>query len=169
MKTAKKLVLAAVVLPLTLGTASAFAFGGKDHKGHRGECGKGMDRGIMRQLDLTDAQKDQLKEMREANKAEMKAKFADGHEARMAERQAHHDKVQALLLADNFDEAAANDLAKEMVEKQTERRVKMMEKKHQMLSVLTPEQKTKFVELQKERQQKCGEKMQKRMEKHHKS
>ncbi len=83
MKTAKKLVLAAVVLPLTLGTASAFAFGGKDHKGHRGECGKGMDRGIMRQLDLTDAQKDQLKEMREANKAAMKAKFADGHEAHM--------------------------------------------------------------------------------------
>ncbi|EKO3786516.1 CpxP family protein [Vibrio harveyi] len=169
MKTAKKLVLAAVVLPLTLGTASAFAFGGKDHKGHRGECGMGMDCGIMRQLDLTDAQKDQLKEMREANKAEMKAKFADGKEARMAERQAHHEKVQALLLADNFDAAAANDLAKEMVEKQTERRVKMLEKKHQMLSVLTPEQKTKFVELQKERQQKCGEKMQKRMEKHHNS
>ncbi|MGD1467912.1 CpxP family protein [Vibrio harveyi] len=169
MKTAKKLVLAAVVLPLTLGTASAFAFGGKDHKGHRGECGMGMDRSIMRQLDLTDAQKDQLKEMREANKAEMKAKFADGKEARMAERQAHHEKLQALLLADNFDAAAANDLAKEMVEKQTERRVKMMEKKHQMLSVLTPEQKTKFVELQKERQQKCGEKMQKRMEKHHNS
>ncbi|HGY9591780.1 TPA: CpxP family protein [Vibrio harveyi] len=169
MKTAKKLVLAAVVLPLTLGTASAFAFGGKDHKGHRGECGMGMDRSIMRQLDLTDAQKDQLKEMREANKAEMKAKFADGKEARMAERQVHHEKVQALLLADNFDAAAANDLAKEMVEKQTERRVKMLEKKHQMLSVLTPEQKTKFVELQKERQQKCGEKMQKRMEKHHNS
>ncbi len=141
MKTAKKLVLAAVVLPLTLGTASAFAFGGKDHKGGHGDCGKGMDRGIMRQLDLTDAQKDQLKEMRQANKAAMKAKFADGKEARMAERQAHHEKVQALLLADNFDEAAANDLAKEMVEKQTERRVAMLEKKHQMLSVLTPEQK----------------------------
>ena len=171
MKMTKKLVLAAAALPLVFGTASAYAYGGGDkgdHKGMHGKCG-GFDKKIMRQLDLTDAQKDQLKEMREANKAEMKAKFADGHEARMAERQAHHDKVQALLLADNFDEAAANDLAKEMVEKQTERRVKMMEKKHQMLSVLTPEQKTKFVELQKERQQKCGEKMQKRMEKHHNS
>ena len=40
MKTAKKLVLAAVVLPLTLGTASAFAFGGKDHKGGHGDCGR---------------------------------------------------------------------------------------------------------------------------------
>ncbi|MCA2470508.1 CpxP family protein, partial [Vibrio alginolyticus] len=56
MKSAKKLVLAAVVLPLTLGTASAFAFGGKDHhKGPRDECGMGMDRGIMRDLNLTDA------------------------------------------------------------------------------------------------------------------
>ncbi|MCV5275778.1 CpxP family protein, partial [Escherichia coli] len=88
---AKKLVLAAVVLPLTLGAASAFAYGGKNHhKGPRDECGMGMDRGVMRQLDLTDAQKDQLKEMREANKAEMKSKLADGKEARMAERQAHH-------------------------------------------------------------------------------
>ncbi len=78
MKPAKKLILAAVVLPLTLGTASAFAFGGKDHhKGPRDECGPGMDRGIMRQLDLTDAQKEQLNELREANRAEMKAKLAD--------------------------------------------------------------------------------------------
>ncbi|NMU67201.1 CpxP family protein, partial [Vibrio parahaemolyticus] len=87
MKSAKKRVVGAVVLLLTLGAASAFAYGGKNHhKGPRDECGMGMDRGVMRQLDLTDAQKDQLKEMREANKAEMKAKFADGKEARMAER-----------------------------------------------------------------------------------
>ncbi|MGR5069859.1 MULTISPECIES: CpxP family protein [Vibrio] len=170
MKSAKKVVLAAIILPLTLGAASAFAFGGKDHhKGPRGECSQGMERGVMRQLNLTDAQKDKLKEMRKANKADMKANYAEHHQARKAERQAHHAKMQALLLADNFDEAAANDLAKVMVDKQTERRVKMMEKKHQMLSVLTPEQKVKFVELQKERQQECGEKMQKRMQKHHNS
>ncbi len=170
MKSAKKLVLAAVVLPLTLGSAGAFAFGGKGpNKGPRDECGPGMDRGIMRQLDLTDTQKDQLETLRNERRDEMRNKKADNRDARQAERQAYHAKVQALVLADNFDEAAANDLAKEMVEKQTERRVAMLEKKHQMLSVLTPEQKTKFVELQKERQQKCGEKMQKRMEKHHNS
>ncbi|MGY3685742.1 CpxP family protein [Vibrio coralliilyticus] len=161
MKTAKKLVLAAVVLPLTLGTASAFAYGGKDHKkGPHGEFG--FDRGIMRQLDLTDAQKDQLKEMRQANKTELKAKFKDNFESHHAEMQANKEKVQALLLADTFDEAAANELAKQMVEKQTERRVKMLEKQHQMLSILTPEQKTKYVELQKERSEKRLEKMQER-------
>lgn len=165
MKLAKKMVLAAVILPLTLGTASAFAYGGKGHhKGQDGECGMGMDRGMMRQLDLTDAQKDQLDAMRDGNRAQMKEKRQGNFEANQAERQAHHAKVQALLLAENFDQAAANELAKQMAEKQAQRRVKMMEKQHQMLSILTPEQKAKFVELQNERMQECGEKMQKRME-----
>jgi protein CpxP len=162
MKLAKKLVLAAVVVPLTLGTASAFAFGGKDHKkGGHGECG-GFDRGIIRQLDLTDAQKEQLQEMREAGKKEMKANFKGNFETRHAEMQAHKAKVQELVLADNFDQAQANELAKAMVEKQTERKVKMLEKQHQMLSILTPEQKEKFVELSQQRADKCAEKMQKR-------
>ncbi|MDC5849211.1 CpxP family protein [Vibrio europaeus] len=166
MKMTKKLVVAAVVLPLTLGTASAFAFGGKDgKKGGHGECGGGFDRGIMRQLDLTDAQKDQMKEMREASKQEMKTAFKENFEARHTEMQAQKEQVQALVLADNFDQAAANELAKTMVEKQTERKVKILEKQHQMLSILTPEQKTKFVELQKERSAKCQEKMQQRLNK----
>ncbi|EGU30050.1 periplasmic repressor CpxP [Vibrio ichthyoenteri ATCC 700023] len=157
MKTVKKFVLAAAIIPLAFASASAMAFGGKgDHKG--GQCQGGMDRGMMKKLELTDAQKTQLKEMREANKTEMKAKFAETSDARKAERQAQHEKVQQLVLADNFDQAAANELAKNMVEKQTERKVKMLEKQHQMLSVLTPEQKAKFVELSKERMEKCGEK-----------
>lgn len=166
MKLAKKVVLAAAVLPLALGTASAYAFGGKDHNnggnGRHGECGGGFDRGIMRQLDLTDAQKTQLQEMREAGKKEMKAAFKDNFEARHAEKQAQHAKVQQLVLADNFDQVAANELAKSMVEQQTERKVKMLEKQHKMLSILTPEQKAKFVELQQERSTECAEKMQKR-------
>lgn len=166
MKSTKKLLLAAVVLPLTLGTASVFAYGGKDHhKGPRDECGPGMERGIMRQLDLTDAQRDQLQSLRDTNRAERKGKNSAYRETRRAERQAFHAKMQSLLLADNFDEAQATALAKEMVEKQTEHRVRMLEKRHQMLSVLTPEQKAEFVKLQNERRQECGEKMQKRMEK----
>ncbi|MFH4500233.1 CpxP family protein [Vibrio diabolicus] len=167
MKSAKKLVLAAVVLPLTLGAASAFAYGGKNHhQGPRDECGMGMDRGIMRDLNLTDAQKDQLKSFREANRAQMKGKYSENREARMAERQAHHAKMQSLLLADSFDEAQATALAKEMVERQTEHRVQMLERKHQMLSVLTPEQKAEFMKLQNERMQECGDRMHKRMEKY---
>ena len=53
-----------------------------------------------------------------------------------------------------------------MVERQTEHRVQMLERKHQMLSVLTPEQKAEFVKLQNERMQECGDRMHKRMEKY---
>lgn len=153
MKTVKKLVLAAAVVPLAFASASAFAFGGKgEHRG--GHCQGGMDRGVMKQLDLTDEQKTQFKDMREANHQEMKANYDE----RQAVRRAHHEKVQQLVLAENFDQAAANDLAKQMVDKQSERKVKMLEKQHKMLNILTPEQKTKFVELSQERMDKCAEK-----------
>ena len=163
MKMTKKLVLAAVVLPLTLGTASAFAFGGKDHKkGGHGECGGGFDRGMMSQLDLTDAQQDQFKQMRSEGKQAMKAEFKQNFQQRHAQKQAHQAQVHQLLLADNFDQAAANELAKQMVEQQTERKVKRLEKQYQMMSILTPEQKNKLVELQQQRSEQCSEKMQQR-------
>ncbi len=164
MKPAKKLMLAAVVLPLTFGAASALAYGGKGpEQGPRDECGPGMDRGIMRQLNLTDTQKEQLRTLRNENRDEMRSKIDADRDARQAERQAYHAKMQSLVLADTFDEAQATALAKEMVEKQTERRVKMLEKRHQMLNILTPEQKTEFVKLQNERMQECSERMQKHM------
>lgn len=164
MKTAKKLILAAVVLPLTLATTSAFAYGGKHHKGgSRHECGMNMDRSIMNQLDLTDEQRTKLKEMRDERRADMKQKFKGGAEGKHAEMQAHRAKMQELMLADNFDEAAATALAKQMVEKHTEYKVQMMARQHKMLSVLTPEQKAKFTELQNERMNECADKMQKRM------
>ncbi len=166
MKRVNKLMLAAVVLPLTLGSAGALAYGGKGpNKGPRDECGPGMDRGIMRQLDLTDAQKEQLTALRNAKRDEMRNKNSADRAARQAERQAYQAKVQELVLADNFDEAQATELAKEMVEKQTERRVEMLQKRHQMLNILTPEQKTEFAKLQGERMQECRVRMQRRMSK----
>ncbi|MCL9776399.1 CpxP family protein [Vibrio methylphosphonaticus] len=161
MKLAKKLVLVAAVLPLTFATASAFAYGGKGGhhgKGGDGQCG-GFDRKVFSQLDLTDAQKEQMKEMRQSMKSEMKAKRGENVGSKTAEMQARHQKMQDVVLADTFDAAAANELASEMVAKQTERRVKMMEKQHEMLSILTPEQKTKLKEVQQERMQKCVSKM----------
>ncbi|MGF1752592.1 CpxP family protein [Vibrio makurazakiensis] len=163
MKMTKKLVLAAAALPLIFGTASAYAFGGGkgDHKDMRGKCG-GFDKKMMHKLDLTDAQKEQFKEMREASRSEMKGKHGD----KFADMQANHAKVQELVLADNFDEAAANELAQQMVEKQSERRVAMLKNQHQMMSILTPEQKEELKVLQQERMQKCSEKMEERMAKH---
>ena len=158
MKMAKKLILAAVVLPLVLST-SAFAFGGKDHQGPREECRPGLDRGMMKELNLTDSQKEQFKTLRQANKEEMKARFNDEKEQGEKSRMAHFDKVNSLLMAEKFDPAKATQLAKEMSNKQIERQVNMLSKQHQMLSILTPEQKTQFIELQKERLDDCADDM----------
>ncbi len=169
MKFSKKLVIAATVLPLALGSASALAYGG-GKGGHHGKGGEGMCGGfdgkrMFRELDLTDAQKEQMKELRQANKEAMKAKFSGDFAAKKAEMQARQQKMQDLVLADNFDADAANAMASEMVQQQTERRVQMLEKQQEMLNILTPEQKVKFKELQQERMEKCFSKMESRVEK----
>ncbi len=169
MKFSKKWVIAATVLPLALGSASALAYGG-GKGGHHGKGGEGMCGGfdgkrMFRELDLTDAQKEQMKQLRESNKAQMKQKFDGDFTAKKAEMQAHQQQMQDLVLADTFDADAANALATQMVEKQAERRVKMLEKQHEMMSILTPEQKAKFKELSQERMEKCWSKMEKRAEK----
>jgi len=162
MKLAKKLVIAAAALPIALGSASAFAYGGgkgghHGGKGMGGQCG-GMDKRIMRQLDLTEEQKTQLKELRqqgrEAGQANRSEKFA--------KMQAHQEKVQALVLADNFDQQAAQELANEMVAQRSEMKVTMLERQHQAMSILTAEQKTKFKQLQAERAQECQERFEDR-------
>jgi protein CpxP len=158
MKIAKKLILASVVLPLVLST-SAFAFGGKDHKGPHEECRPGLDRGMMKELDLTDSQKEQFKTLRQANKEEMKERFKDKREQGKNDRMAHFDKVNNLLMAEKFDPAKATLLAQEMSNKQVERQVDMLNNQHKMLSILTPEQKSKFIELQKEQLKDCADDM----------
>ncbi|MEP0074260.1 MAG: CpxP family protein [Marinomonas sp.] len=173
MKMAKKIILASVALPFALSAGSALAFGGKDHKGGDGQCFPGLDRGILKQLELTDAQKDQLKELRKANKEDRKA---DREERKVARedrkengipeerKEAQEQKLEqlnSLLLADKFDPAEATKIAQEMAQKHIKRQVSMLNKQYQMISILTPEQKEKFVELQEERLDNCAEKMHK--------
>ncbi|PAR83424.1 CpxP family protein [Vibrio cholerae] len=150
MKLAKKMILAAAVLPLTLGTTAALAYGGHgwDKEGD-GHCGDRGERGIWKQLDLTAEQQAQLKEMREAGREEMRANRGQNHDA----MKALHEQERALVLAADFDQAAAENLAKQMVDQQVTHRVKMMEKRHQMMSILTAEQKAKWQTLQQEQMQ----------------
>lgn len=160
MKSVKKLVLAAAVLPLALSTASAYAFGGK-HGG--GPCGDAFGPRLLDKLELTDEQYAQLRELRKAKREEMKANYEANRETKQAERQAsreaRHEAMQDLMLSGEFDEAKARELAQQMSEERiaqrTEQQVKMMQAKHEMLSILTDEQKTKLFELQDERMEQC--------------
>lgn len=165
MKKVSKWLVAAAVLPLSLSAASAWAFGGPNG-GHGGKCGG--DRAVLKQLDLTEEQQAHLKELREANKAQREERKAN-RDVNQAERDAHKAQMKALMLSDSFDQAAAQELASTMVEKQTQRRVAMMEKKHEMLQILTPEQREQFIDAQEERMQECKAKMDKKKQRKAKS
>ena len=151
----KKMVLGAVVLPLSLASASVFAAGGSHHEGgmkggegmHGGKCMMKANKKAFKNLDLTDAQEDKFDEMRDARKAEMKAKKGQ-HRQPTAEMKADHQAMQDLMLADNFDEQAVRSLAEKMSQRQIDRRVEMMKKRHEMMNILTPDQKAEFKENQ---------------------
>ncbi|MGK0250068.1 MAG: protein CpxP [Oleispira sp.] len=156
----KKALVIAIALPMALGSASALAFGGGNHHGGnhyggKGGCGMQDGRKVFSQLDLTDAQKEQMQSMREANRDEMKSKRLEKRTA----MKANHDKIQELVLASDFDENAARDLALQMSEAQIEGRVARLEKRHEMLNILTPEQKATYQTLQAERVEQCQARM----------
>lgn len=160
MKMSKKLIIASIALPLALSATGAFAFGGKHHQDRHEECRQGLDRDMMKELNLTDSQKEQFKTLRQANKEEMKERFkGEQPEQRGELREDRAKKLNDLLLADKFDPAKATEIAQERSNKQVERQVKMLSKQHKMLSILTPEQKKQFVELQKERLEECSDDM----------
>ena len=152
MMTFKKALVMAIALPLTLGSASALAYGGGGHNGgkHNG-CDMQDGRKAFRALDLTDAQQEEMKSLREANRSAMMAQ----RQGQRAAMQTNHDQMQALMLADNFDDAAVRKLAKQMSADQAEHRMTMLENRHKMLNILTPEQKEKYKQLQSDRRAKC--------------
>jgi len=164
MKMAKKLIIASVVLPLALSATGVLAFGGKNHDDRHEECRPGLDRDMMKGLNLTDSQKEQFKTLRQANRKEMKERFEGKSEQRDEMREARGKKLNDLLLADKFDPAKATAIAQEMSDKQVEHQVNMLSKQHKMLSILTPKQKEQFVELQKERLEECADNMPRRHE-----
>lgn len=156
----KKSLVVLISAPLALGSMSALAapHGGQQHGGkHEQQCGMGMERGIWNKLDLTDAQKDQLKELRQQDRQAMK----EGFKAHKGEMKANHEKMQQLVMADDFDQAAVTSLAQDMANQRVEGQVKMAKSRHDMFSVLTAEQKEQFTKLSGEKHQQCMEKWEK--------
>lgn len=162
MNVSKKLLLAAVVLPLSLGSVSSFAFGGKDKP--REQAPKLVDMHLLKKLDLTDEQKAELKELRAEKKEQRKEMRKERRQGNPEDMMQKRLALQNLLFADTFDEEKAQAMALEMSQKQAERQVKRLKEAHKVLSILTPEQKQELQELQKERAEKRAEKMRERME-----
>jgi protein CpxP len=99
------------------------------------------------QLDLSDQQKQEMRSIMPSQRGNNKNQKSD------AERAAQQAEMQALMHAETFDTERATELIANNQAKNSERRLEMLEAKHQMFQLLTDEQKVKYSELQMQRRQ----------------
>lgn len=155
----KKLTLASLVLStvFVFGMAGSAMAGGHDGGHERGSRHDsphqmfGMK--MLKGLDLTDAQKTKLETMLAEHRASLKTK------ALPAALQAEQQQLQTLLQAEQFDEAAARLLLEKQQGNRLEHEIERLKFQHQLMSVLTTEQKTKLNERHAKMQARMAAKM----------
>lgn len=124
--------------------------------GHRGKMHKrGMRGGMMfRHLDLTDAQKEQMKGIRQASRETTKGLRESLRQTRSQLRELGTDGT--------FDQAAVESLASQQADVQRQLIIERQKVKAQMFSVLTAEQKTKLEEMKANFAERRKERMERR-------
>ncbi|MBZ9611229.1 Spy/CpxP family protein refolding chaperone [Rheinheimera maricola] len=96
-------------------------------------------------LDLTDSQQTQIKQLMQQHRAQQKAKPGDN---------ITRQQLQGLVTADSFDEVAARQLLELQQQQKVERQLAGLKLKHDILQLLTAEQRQQLTEKQKKWQQK---------------
>ncbi|MGH9504771.1 MAG: Spy/CpxP family protein refolding chaperone [Terriglobales bacterium] len=143
----------AVVLALAVLAAVAVSQTVKrSHMRHAGMFGGPMLGYFVHQLDLSDAQQAQVKDIMAKEKPAMQPlmlQMAQGH-AQLAE----------LVMSGSFDEAKVRDLASQQSQAMTELTVQRARIASEMVQILTPEQKTKLATLINQHEQRLMNHMQ---------
>jgi periplasmic protein CpxP/Spy len=107
--------------------------------------------GFLKQLNLTDAQKQQLKEYRSSNAADWKAKLAA---LLTVEKQ-----LQNAIASNPSDEATIRSLVAQEANARADMAVQRAHMQAQLQSILTPDQKQKFTELEQKREARLQKKI----------
>lgn len=141
----------ALVFSSLLAATSISSYAGPDrgHEGHGPAAGFHMK--AFKGLDLTDAQKEQIKTLMQQHRASM---------PKRDELKPDIEQLQALIQADSFDEAAVRSLLQAQQKDKLEHEVARAKLQFDINKVLTVEQKAKLAE----RQQKWQEKAKARAE-----
>jgi protein CpxP len=107
------------------------ARGGEHHSGM-------LNPGLLRRLDLTPAQRDQMKQL-----------FAAGKDARRKQQEemmASHKALHDLIVSGQYSEARAKELASTIAAQESTRILAMAEQGNKMFQILTPAQRAKLAE-----------------------
>ena len=123
--------------------------------GMRGERmgGEGMHggmhgRGLMRQLDLTEKQRDQMFELRHTMAPKMREE--------MKAVRAASEALREMAQKGEYDEAAVKKLSDERADAMSRMAQLRARNQHEILQLLTPEQRTQLQTLQAQRQERFG-------------
>ncbi len=109
-------------------------------EGHMGHDGFGHK---FKRLNLTEAQRDQMFEIRYAQKPAMRSKMKELHRARQALREA--------ATADNYDLRQVQTLAQAQAKTLAEMIVMRTETRHKIYAILTPEQRQQLSQMREHR------------------
>lgn len=116
---------------------------GKMHHGHHGKR-DGM-RHVLRGLDLSDAQREQIRQIMDQHRPQMREQAKVMRE--------HRQALRELTTAEVVDEARLQQLSAQHGQIMSERTARRVRMQHEILAVLTPEQR----EMAREKLQKRGE------------
>jgi len=137
----KKMTMTVAALVIALPLSATVLAGG------RGDCGDGYGDGpgprgdammgpMMRDLDLSDEQRDQIRTLMQGQRAQRQQNWE--------QRSEYRQQMHQLLMADQFDEAAAKKLIESQSAQHEQQMLERLKLHHQVLSVLTPEQKAEY-------------------------
>lgn len=156
--TRNRILIGAVVASLLL-AASAFAFGGRHHRGHGPEHRARMVEKMLDRADATDAQRAEIEGILEAAHEEPAAD-------REAEREAFHARALAILTAETVDRAAFDALWAEKAASMEQRHAWMATAIVEAANVLSQEQRVAVAEAMRERFEERGDRREHRHGQH---
>ena len=129
---ASTLALGATSMAFAADTATATPTDGKMMMHHKGKPGMHHDM-MFKDLNLTDAQKQQVRDIMKSQRDQMKR-------PPLEERRAMHE----LIASDSFDKAKAGAQIDKMAEQHKAGMLARMETQNKIYNILTPEQKKQF-------------------------
>jgi protein CpxP len=144
-----------VLVTATLAARQEEHGGGRPHFGRMHRGFGGFDGMALRQLDLTDAQREQIRSIFEQNRDEMRA----AREKLRTARRGLHDAASAdtVAKAGTIDESAIRTAAETLANAEAEAAINRARVHAQVWQLLTPEQQAKAKELRQQREQRRKE------------
>ncbi len=146
----------ALILSTCLLAAPALA------KGPMGERGGHPMGQVLQQLDLDSNQRDQIRDLMQAHGNKMR----DQRDSDL--RDQHRQAMKQLLQQESFDQAAAEALIDEQAIRMRTMMLQRLELQHSVYQLLTPAQRTQFLELMDERFEKRDERRENRQNRQNK-